>query len=333
MALALGTGVEPAGALGNQLSYISRRGVLPRAIVQIWNASPTACGLLSSAELETGGIEPIQANVQYQPLTTPQWASFAGQFQTGQMVQGIQPAAWPWCEALCPIPVYLAELLQQEDQVIQSILNLRFTDAGNATRDMLANAIFNSTGSNVLQIIGFPTAIDDGTYGLANYAGIARSGNTWWQSKHYAAGSVNPTRALLLQYLIGVIKQQGEKPDFIVTGLATWALLAQDFVGIERAWPNQDKTDTYVSGFTALEVMGVPVYGDVYCPEGKFYAINTNYLSFRIHRSANWEFFDFQPMTPAFQMGWIGVMFVFLALINTKPRASSVWDGFNFPTL
>jgi hypothetical protein len=325
--MALGTGYLPSGALGNQLSYITRRAILPKAVVQIWNASPLVCALLANAEKEAGGVDSITANVQYAQLTQPQWTGFQGNFNSAQIVAGVQPAAWTFCAMVCPIPVLLTELLIQEKQKIQNLLSLRFNDAGNAIRDALGQALFNNT-TNTSQILGLPAAIDDGTV-VASYAGINRSTNTWWQSKRYNAGSVNPTRALILQYLLGVTKQQGEKPMFGVVNAGTWGLLAQDFLGLERYIPNEGNMGKYLSAFSAVEVAGVPIYMDPYCPEGTLYLINTNYLTMRVHEQADFEFEDFVPMTPVNQLSYVGVIYMLLALINTKPKANGQVFGLN----
>jgi hypothetical protein len=327
----LGSGILPAGAIGNQLSYITRRAVMPKAVVQIYNASPTTCGLVANAKREAGGIDSVIVNVQYAQFLSPQYTSFNGNFNAPTAVQGLTPASWSMTEAVCPIPIFINELAIQEQQEIQSILNLRFTDAGNAMRDMIANSIFTNT-ANTLAPLGFPAAIDDGT-SVALYGGINRSTNTWWQSKKYNAGAVNLTRALALQWLTGGTKQQGEKPNFGVCGFATWLVLAQDYLGLERYIPGENVTDTYVSGFDALMVAGVPIYADPYCPEGTLYFVNTNYLTFRIHQNFEWEFMDFESMIPAFQLAYTGVVIMIGCLVNTKPKASVQVFNLNFPTI
>jgi hypothetical protein len=76
-------------------------------------------------------------------------------------------------------------------------------------------------------------AIDDGT-NLTTYGNINRSTYTWWKSKVYAAGNVNPTRQNILQYISGTVKNGAEVPTFGVCGFGTWTLLAQDYVGQEQ---------------------------------------------------------------------------------------------------
>ena len=304
---------------------------MDKGIVQIYNSSAMIAGLLSNAALEAGGVDSFMANVQLQGFVQPQWTGFQGAFNAATNVQGLQQAAWSMCWAVVPIPLFGSEILIQDKQKVQDILELRLTDTGNAARDLLAQALYNNT-SNVLQILGLPIAIDDGTNG-ATYAGISRTTFPDWQSKRYGMGAVNPTRALLLQNIAGVVKAQGEKPDFGIMGPGTWTVAAQDLVGVERAWPNQDQTNEYTSGFEAFEIAGVPFYMDPYCVEGTVYLINTNYLVMRVHEEAQWEIMDFTPLTPVNQIGFLGLAFIVLALTLTKPKSCAVITGYNYVTI
>jgi hypothetical protein len=322
--LVQGTGIEPAGGLGNQLSALTRRSYLANAYCQIYTAAPTLVCLMTNSLEESGGMDNLTVNVQYQQMVVPQYGDFTATFNAPQPIQGIQPAAWAYTMVMVPISVYLNELLIQDEQKIQDVVEIRMTDSGNAARDMLANSLFTNI-VNAQQLIGLDWAIDDGTNN-ATFGGLTRAGNIWWQSKRYnvAAGI---TRQLALLYTTGITKYSGEKPDFGVMGPATWAQLAQDFVGNERYIPEEQSTNQMMSAFPALEVMGVPFYMDPYAPEGKIYMFNCNYLTMRVHRLANWEFVDFQSMVPAYQLNYVGVAVLLIQLINTKPRSCGILFG------
>jgi hypothetical protein len=324
----LGQGVLPSGALGTQLTALTRRGYLPKIVVQVYNSSPLICALLDNAETEVGGVDPLTVNVQNAMMVLPQWTGFQGQFNAPTDLVGITPASWSMAMAVCPIPFYINELLIQSNQAIQKILDARFNDAGNAIRDLLAYALYNNTTNNN-QLIGLPAAIDDGTV-VATYGGINRSSNAYWQAKRYNAGNVSPTRALILQYLAGITKQQGEMPTFGVMNFGTWTPLAQDFLGLERYIQSADRETAY-SAFKAIEIAGVPFYADPYCPEGTVYMVNTNYVTLRLHQQGQWEFVEFAPLTVVNQLGYIGVIYLLGQLINTKPKASG--QVYNFTSL
>lgn len=319
--LVQGQGIEPTGGLGTQLSTLTRRSYLANAYCQLYTSAPTLVGLMANAGKEAGGMDNLMANVQFQQGVIPQWGDFTANFNAPQPVQMVQPAAWAYTMLMVPIPVYLNELLIQDEQKIQDVVELRMTDAGNSARDVLANSLFSNI-TNGQQLIGLDWAIDDGTNN-ATFGGIPRAGNVWWQSKRYNVNAAI-TRSLASLYIVGFTKYSGEKPDFGVAGPATWAQLMQDFLPLERYVPNSDKTDQYLSSFTAFDIMGVPIYLDPYATEGKIYFFNTNYLTIRIHRLADWEFVDFQSMVPAYQLNYVGVAVLLLQLINTKPRSCGI---------
>ena len=322
--LALGQGIEPAAAFaGNELSYVTRRSYLGYAYSQIWNTSPFLVGLLSAALLEPGGLDNMMINVQYQAGTVPTYTTFTGNFPAPQRLQMVQPAAYPYALTVVPIPVYFAEGLIQDDQKIHDIVDLRCTDAGNSTRDFWSNSLWSTPASLPPNaILPVSNLIDDGT-NYSTLGTITRAGNTWWQSKRYNINSAI-TRTLTLLYIVGVIKQQGEKPDFGVTGPATWAQLAQDYLPLERFNQPQVGNSRYMSGFDAIEVCTVPIYLDPYAPEGSIYLVNTNYLTARIHEMANWELIDFVSMLPGFSLNWIAAIVHAMQIIQAKPRSCGV---------
>jgi len=204
--------------------------------------------------------------------------------------------------------------------------------------DAMATALYNNT-TNTQQFIGLPGAVDDGTT-LGTYGNIARSTtvNTWWRSKVYAAGSVNPTRQNVIQYISGTVKYGAEVPTFGVCGFGTWTLLAQDYVGQEQyvITPGSGfdgDANGPQAAFRALMVAGVPIYPDPYCPEGTMYFLNTNYLSLYIHDQGSFVFTGFESTLPNWQIGYVGAVLMIAELVNTKPRAMTKVTGYNNLTI
>jgi hypothetical protein len=206
-------------------------------------------------------------------------------------------------------------------------------DATNVMMDAMATALYNNT-SDTQQFTGLPLAVDSsGTYGNIN-----RSTYDWWQSKEYAAGSVNPTRQNVLQYISGTVKHCAEVPTFGVCGFGTWTLLAQDYVGQEQYMITPGSGfDGDANGpqaaFRALMVAGVPIYPDPYCPEGILYLLNTNYLSMYIHEQASFAFTGFESTLPNFQIGYVGAVLMIAEMVSTKPKSMTKVTGYNSLTL
>src|SRR5215475_11742776 len=126
---ALGQGIEPGGITGAQLSYLTRRTYLERAYSQLFTSAPTFVGLMANSIEEPGGVDNIMVNVQYQQMTAPVYGDFTATFPVPQPIIGIQPAAFAYTMLMVPIPVYLNELLIQDEQKIQDLIDLRMTDA------------------------------------------------------------------------------------------------------------------------------------------------------------------------------------------------------------
>ncbi len=215
------------------------------------------------------------------------------------------------------------------DNVVGQVLS-----AGtNVMMDAMATSLYNNT-TNTQQFTGLPAAVSDsGTYG-----NIDRSTYTWWKSKQYAAGSVNPTRQNILQYISGTVKNGAEVPTFGVCGFGTWTLLAQDYVGQEQyvLTPGSGfdgDSNGPQSGFRALMVAGVPIYPDPYCPEGTVYFLNSNYLSLYIHEQGSFVFTGFESTLPNWQIGYVGAVLMIAELVNTKPKAMTKVTGYNSLTI
>ena len=338
----LGTGIVPAsGAVATQLQAIIRRAFIKSLVVQLYQATPTLSGLLGNANMAMGGVSSVTAPVQGTALTTTQATGFAGNFNVSSTQTGIQNGEWNLCMMVTPIPFLGAEAMLEVDHTVVPILEARMNDAGNGILDYLSTKLATNYTAG-LDIQGFLAAIDDGTSGNTTYGGITFSSNTWWKAYVKSAGvNVSITRQLVLQYLQGLTKWSGgEQPSFIVTGMATWVALAQDYMGLERYNYEPGSSKDYAqlnspprSGFTALMVGNVPVFADPYMTEGTLWMVNTRYLSFYVHNKVNFAFTGFASMLPNSQLGYIGALVTVLNLVNTKPKSCGQITGFAYPAI
>lgn len=330
-----GTGVVPqAGAIASELSFVTRRAFLERVIVQIYVASPLICALIQSAQVASGGLSPITAPLQGNPMITGQWVGFDGSFNQPGVTPGLQNAEFNLAAFTTAIPFLGFEGLVQMDYDVVPIIDARMNDATNVTIDGFANALYNNV-ANQQQMVGLPAAIDDGTNAAA-YGGITRATNPWWKSTFVNNSSpTTPTRNLMMQYIAQVAKKNGEMPKMGVVGLGTWTLLSQDFMALERyqitpgtAFSDDQKGAR--AGFHALEVGGVPIYADPKCPEGTLYLINTDYLALYIHSKAGFHFTGFESTLPNGQFGYIGAILTLLQLVQVKAQSHGKFTNLNF---
>ena len=333
--MAIGGGIIPATGSSqyNELTYVTRRAFIPKLVVQIYNSTPLMAALLSNSQQATGGVSSVTVPVQGAQFVNAQWSDYSGSFAQPSVQQGAYNAEFDLKLMIAPVPFLGMEGAVQQDHAIIPLIEARMNDATNVMMDAMAYSLYNNT-TDTQQFTGLPAAVSaSGTYG-----NIDRSSYSWWQSKAYAAGSVNPTRQNVLQYISGTVKNGAEVPTFGVCGFGTWTLLAQDYVGQEQyvITPGtgfDNSSDGPQAAFRALMVAGVPIYPDPYCPEGTLYLLNTNYLSLYVHEQGSFVFTGFESTLPNWQIGYVGAVLTIAELVSTKPKSMTVVSGYNSLTL
>lgn len=329
----IGGGILPASGTSQytELTYVTRRAFIPKLVVQLYNSTPLMAALIANSQSASGGVSQVTVPVQGAQFVNAQWSDYSGSFAQPSVQQGAYNAEFNLKLMICPVPFLGMEGAVQQDHAIIPLIEARMNDATNVMMDAMATALYNNT-TDTQQFIGLPGAVDDGTT-LATYGNINRSTYSWWQSKVYAAGGVNPTRQNVLQYISGTVKNGAEVPTFGVCGFGTWTLLAQDYVGQEQyvitPGSSFDSGDGPNAAFRALMVAGVPIYPDPYCPEGTVYFLNSNYLSLYIHDQGSFVFTGFESTLPNWQIGYVGAVLTIAELVNTKPKAMTKVTGYN----
>lgn len=327
----IGGGIIPASGSSQytELTYVTRRAFIPKMVVQIYNSTPLMAALIANSQTASGGVSSVTVPVQGSQFVNAQWSDYSGSFAQPSVQQGAYNAEFNLKLLVSPVPFLGMEGAVQQDHAIIPLIEARMNDATNVMMDAMATSLYNNT-SDAQQFTGLPLAVDSsGTYGNIN-----RSTYSWWQSKEYAAGSVNPTRQNVLQYISGTVKNCAEVPTFGVCGFGTWTLLAQDYVGQEQYMITPGSGfDGDANGpqaaFRALMVAGVPIYPDPYCPEGTLYLLNTNYLSMYIHEQASFAFTGFESTLPNFQIGYVGAVLMIAEMVSTKPKSMTKVTGYN----
>jgi hypothetical protein len=321
-----GSGIVPvAGPLATELTYVTRRAYIPKMVVQIYQASPVIAALLGNAQTASGGVSSVSVPVQGQPFVNSQWTDYSGSFNQPQAQQGAFLGEFNLKAIVTPIPFLGMEGAVQMDHAIIPLIEARMNDATNSMIDAFANALYNNV-TNAQQLVGLNGAVDDGT-NLVTYGNINRTAYPWWQSKLYNNGATTLTRVKALQYIAGTQKYGSEMPTFGVCGIGTWLGLANDFVGIESLQIQPGKgfdsdADRPRSAFRALDVAGVPIYADPYCPEGTAYLINSNYANLYVHEQAAFAFTGFESLLSNYQLGYIGAVLTIAELVLTKPKTA-----------
>lgn len=327
----IGGGIVPASGTSqyNELTYVTRRAFIPKMVVQIYNSTPLMAALIANSQTATGGVSSVTVPVQGSQFVNAQWSDYSGSFAQPSVQQGAYNAEFNLKLMIAPVPFLGMEGAVQQDHAIIPLIEARMNDATNVMMDAMAYSLYNNT-TNAQQFTGLPAAVDN----TLTYGGLSRSTYSWWQSKVYAAGSVNPTRQNVLQYISGTVKNSAEVPSFGVCGFGTWTLLAQDYVGQEQyvITPGSGfdgDANGPQAAFRALMVAGVPIYPDPYCPEGTLYLLNSNYMSLYIHEQGQFVFTGFESTLPNWQIGYVGAVLTIAELVNTKPKAMTKVTGYN----
>ena len=188
-----------------------------------------------------------------------------------------------------------------ESQVV-SLLKAKMEDAEDSMHDQLATDIFAGTDTD--GIIGLATAIATGTY-----AGIAGGTYTWWNAAGVDATGhtkANMKLSTSTSYVLTLLRNAwaaaahlGKTPNLVVTDHLTYNIIEE--VLDENARYGKTLTGRAAglakAGFDALQFRNAPIIADEYCPAGKMYVLNTDYLDFIIHPSVNMKFSGFKEPT------------------------------------
>lgn len=347
----LNVGMLPGGAIGNELTYVTRRAFMPFLTVQLYSATPTLSLLMRNAQRAKGGASQITVPVQGTNFVNFGWTDYSGTFAQPTVLTAVQNAEFNLCLGTCPIPFLGVEGLVQASEAVIPLLKARMADAKTVMVQQISNALFNnSTPAEVgalplpdgqgatngpLVMNGFNNAYDNGTqYGFTTYGGINRTltANTFWQGQVYAGAGSILTRTAAIPYVMETTKfAGGEAPDFMVMSMGDWTKLMTDYMSAEsfRTMPGSRYTkDTPINaGFRCVQLGDTPVFCDPFCPKGTAYLVNSKYFALYLSEDAPFVFSGFYSTIPNLQIGNVGVVLAALQTVCTKPASGAILTG------
>jgi hypothetical protein len=110
-----------------------------------------------------------------------------------------------------------------------------------------------------------------------------------------------------------------------------YATLNNTFIGVENQYLNPGQTytmDTAVrSSFPNINVSGIPIFADHFCPKGEIFGINVKYTSMYMSEDAAFDFSGFYSLVPLGQIGQQGVVVCGYDIISAK--SVSGFHGYN----
>lgn len=333
-----GLGVAPAaGNLYNELSAVTRRAFVPRLFIQIYFGSPCLYYLTGNAQRAAGGLNQITIPLQGQSMVQGQWTNYGGGFNSPIITPGVQNGQWNLAYWVVPVPLPFGEtIIQATDREI-SLLKARMNDVYAVTRQNMARMLFTNNAASAQYPNSFQDAFDDGT-NFPTYGGINRNaaGNTAFKGQYInlnsgtfslgTAGFTRQSMATLLAYVTD--RAGGESPTFVVMSPGDYATLNNNFIGIEQINPapgNQYTMDTAVrSSFPNLNISGIPIFADHFCPTGSVFGVNVKYTAMYLSEDAAFDFSGFYSLVPLGQIGQQGVVVVGYDVVSAK-SSSGFW--------
>ena len=330
-----GSGAVPSGSLYAELSSVTRRAFVPRLFVQMYYSTPTFFYLMGNAQKVAGGLSQITIPVQGQSMVQGQFTGYGGGFNQPNLTPGIQNAQFNTCYWVVPVPLPFGETVIQASEREISLLKARMNDVYAVSVQNLAPLMFSGS-TNSLQPNGFADGFDNGT-NYPSYGGINRlsAGNSAWKGQYYSGSALTTgfTRKIMSQYIIQITDVAGgEAPTFGVMNPGDFATLNNDFIGVEQIFTkpgSEYSMGTPVrSSFPNVNIAGVPIFADHFCPKGTCYFINTKYTSFYLSEDAAFDFSGFYSLVPLGQIGQQGVTILGYNIVTAKPSANAVITGF-----
>ncbi len=328
-----GTGVVPTGSVFNELSAVTRRAFIPKLFVQMYFASPSLFYLWGNAQRAAGGLNQITIPLQGNSMTQGQFVGYGGGFNSPVITPGIQNAQFNLAYWVVPIPLPFGEtIIQATDREI-SLLKARMNDAYAVTRQQVASLLFTNNSANPLYPNSFYDAFDSGT-NVSSYGGINRNaaGNANFKGQlinmstafsGYSVSTLGFTRQSMAALLNYVTDQAGgESPTFVVMAPTDFATLNANIQGVEQVFitPGKEFTmDTPVrSSFPNLNISGIPVFQDHFCPAGHVYGVNCKYSAMYLSEDAAMDFSGFYSLVPLGQIGQQGVVVLGYDFVSAK---------------
>lgn len=165
------------------------------------------------------------------------------------------------------------------------VVNQKLAKAQKHLRWNLAYDLYHSadSGNSGKKLIGLPGMISTSS----TYGQIAVADLTEW-----VAGAVTSTAApitfsvidtLLTSCLVG--DDAGDEPDMIITTRTLFSAIRNQTMPHLRL----EHGALADMGFKNIDYIGNPIVRDYACPSGYMYALNRNYMGFRVHKDYNFK--------------------------------------------
>ena len=184
------------------------------------------------------------------------------------------------------------DVLNRGPESAMSYVESKLVNAAGKMAKLLGTDLFldgQGTNSQVIQLDGFESAIDDGTT-YATYGGITRSAIA--TGDNVGINSYVTTQATLslsaVQTAFGSCWFGNEHIDLMVSPQAVWDIMWNKIQPQQRFL--EEDTDVGKIGFRAMRFNGSSLVVDQYAPTGVLWLLNTKYIQFWISTLPKFQF-------------------------------------------
>lgn len=208
-----------------------------------------------------------------------------------------------------PIKIFTATVVMSELERAQNrgasemidLWEMKINQAKQSTQRKFNTDLYKDGTQNAAAITGLEAIVAT----TGTYAGISRSGNTFWQAGYTDSTSETITEAKMLTAFNSVSQNGLEYPDLIITTRAIW----ETFHGLLQDNVRYEDKEMANLGFRNLTFMGVPVVWDNDCPSGTMYFLNMKHIFLRYLAGYDMTWVKKDPsrqLVDAMAMRWYG---------------------------
>ena len=250
----------------------------------VWYKGNVLIGtMLKGAKKWDGGLKIRQVLDYGQPMGSDFNATST--FNTNK-VETMTAARFDYAMYYEPVVYDIDDMVQNQGKAQE--IDIVFTKLDKAQKHIrynLAYDLYHSTGSGTSgrKLLGLLAMMSQSsTYGAIAVADLAE----------WIAGYVNSTAApitfgvvdnVLTNCLVG--DDAGDEPDLLVTTRSLFSALRSQTMPHLRL----EHGDLADMGFKNIDYIGIPIVRDYMCPTGYLFAVNRNYMGFRVHKDYNFK--------------------------------------------
>lgn len=235
----------------------------------------------SSIKRTVDGGESIVEHLLYETNSTVK--SYAGAESLDTTLQeGMTIARYNWKQYAVSVGITgLEKRNNQGEAAMINLLSSKAKQAEMSLRDrMSVDAFADGTGNGSKNLTGLAALVSS----TITVGGISPTTYTWWVPTVTAsAGSFAATGIDKMRTMFNTITFGNDKPDFIVTTQSVYEYYEKALQPQERFASNTVAD----AGFMNLTFKGVPIVFDRDCTSGYMYFLNSKYLSFVVHKDAD----------------------------------------------